>query len=87
MGKNRNARKYRAERIAKWRNANVIGRNITRLRNIRGLEMDDMAREMGVNCATLWKWENGVNIPSFYDALYVAECFGVEVDSLLKLKK
>ncbi|MBR1703134.1 MAG: helix-turn-helix transcriptional regulator [Lachnospiraceae bacterium] len=87
MGKHRKTRKFRAERIEKWRNANVIGRNITRLREKNHLTIEDMADETGMCPSLIWYWENGTHVPSTYDTLYLAEYFGVSIEKLLKLKK
>ena len=87
MGKNRNTRKYRKERIAKWRNANVLGKNIERLRMANRLTIDDMAVETGICPSLIWYWENGIHVPSTYDTLYLAEYFGVDIEELLKTKK
>lgn len=60
------------------------GRNIVRLRKAAGISVKDIQEIMGfANPQAIYKWQNGVNLPTVDNLLILASIFGVKVDDIL----
>jgi len=63
---------------------NVIGSNIKKLRNSRGMTQQNLADVVGAkNYTTITKWESGDNVPQGKDLITLSRFFNVSVDSIL----
>jgi len=58
----------------------VIGKNIKRLRKIRGYSQEQLARKLNVTQGAVSHWENGNTLPEAGQLLSLAEIFGVSLD-------
>lgn len=62
----------------------ILGENIRKLRQARGLTQQQLADIMGAsNYTTISKWESGANSPRGGDLVKLSELFNVSVDELL----
>ena len=53
-------------------------------RLVAGLTQTELAKRLGVSCASVSQWENGNNLPSVKRLQTVAETLGTSVDKLLE---
>lgn len=60
----------------------VIGANIKRLRQARGLSAYRLAFEVGTEPPHLWRWETGRRLPSAFYLLRLSYCLGCGVDHI-----
>ncbi len=56
---------------------------ITELRKEKGLSQVGLAKELGVDCSTIAKYETGDRLPDVVMLCKVADYFGVSTDYLL----
>lgn len=56
---------------------------IAELRKEKGLSQVGLAKELGVDCSTVAKYETGDRLPDIVMLCKLADCFGVSTDYLL----
>lgn len=61
----------------------MLGENIRRLRQERGLCQEELGRRIGASKQSVSNWENGNITPSIDLLLRLADFFGVSTDYLL----
>lgn len=61
----------------------MLGENIRRLRQERGLCQEDLGRRIGASKQSVSNWENGNIAPSIDLLIRLADFFGVSTDYLL----
>lgn len=61
----------------------MLGENIRRLRQERGLNQEELGRRVGASKQSVSNWENGNIVPSIDLLLRLADFFGVSTDYLL----
>lgn len=61
----------------------MLGDNIRRLRQDRGLRQEELGRRVGASKQSVSNWENGNIAPSIDLLLRLADFFGVSTDYLL----
>ena len=64
-------------------NPKKFGRNLTRLRNARGLNQAQLAKAVGVSQACISQWESGKVWPSVPKSQALARFFRISADWLL----
>lgn len=62
---------------------NVIGENIRRLREARGMKRFHLAKALSTGAINVAHWEDGEVIPSAYSLGIIADLFGVSVDEVM----
>jgi transcriptional regulator with XRE-family HTH domain len=80
------AQKSKIEATPHDRIYGLFGRNLLRLRLLKGLKMYAAADSLGVSKSTWSQWESGKRFPNGEMLLAIADCLGVEVCCLLKDK-
>ena len=63
--------------------AEVIGKNIMRLRKLAGLTQSELAQKLNYSDKSVSKWEQGNGIPDVRILMQLAELFGVTLDELV----
>jgi transcriptional regulator with XRE-family HTH domain len=58
-------------------------KNLVKLRKQRDLTQGVLAKKLGVELNTVWKWENGKITPSVESVKKIADFFNITVDELL----
>jgi transcriptional regulator with XRE-family HTH domain len=66
--------------------AALVGVNIERLREARGLSKRRFAQLLGLSAQTVGNWESGTSTPSSGNLIQLAKFFGVSISELLKLE-
>lgn len=61
----------------------MLGENIRRLRQERGLNQEELGRRVGASKQSVSNWENGNIAPSIDLLIRLADFFGVSTDYLL----
>lgn len=61
----------------------AVNANIKRIREDRGIERDELARELGISVSAIYKWEEGHASPSITRLPAVAAALSTTVDELL----
>lgn len=61
----------------------MLGENIRRLRQERGLCQEELGRKIGASKQSVSNWENGNIVPSIDLLVRLADFFGVSTDYLL----
>lgn len=61
----------------------MLGENIRRLRQERGLRQEELGHRVGASKQSVSNWENGNIVPSVDLLLRLADFFGVSTDYLL----
>lgn len=61
----------------------VIGSNLKRLREAKGLSQEELAHAIKVEHPSYNRWENGVNIPSDENSKQLAAVLGIKREDLL----
>ena len=62
----------------------ATGRNITELRKRSGYSVRDIQNVMGfTNPQAIYKWQNGVNLPTIDNLVILAAMFGVTMDDII----
>lgn len=61
----------------------MLGPNVRRLRQARGMSQEELGRRVGASKQSISNWENGNIMPSIDLLLRLADCFGVSTDLLL----
>ena len=61
-----------------------LGIRIKELRNVQGINQDELANKLFVSRQTVSNWENGKSYPDIQSVLLLSEIFDVSVDNLLK---
>ncbi|ACU61311.1 helix-turn-helix domain-containing protein [Chitinophaga pinensis] len=64
----------------------TFGDNLTYLRHLRGISVQDMADMFCVHKATFRYWERGRSSPGYETLVKLSEYFQVSVDNLLKVR-
>ena len=62
----------------------VLGRNIRRFRQMRGMRQEDLAEKCGCGSSHIGQIENARGIPSLEMVVNIANSLSVTVDQLLK---
>lgn len=57
--------------------------NIKRFRELRGWSVPQLAEQMGIDKAGIYKWEDGTTVPGGKKLTAIAEALGVSVNDLL----
>lgn len=60
----------------------TLGEKIHELRDFASMTQKDLARELGVSPANVSAWENEKSDPSWFNAVCIADLFGVSLDEL-----
>ena len=60
-----------------------FGKLLKELRNEQGLTQIRLAKAIGVSQGTIYFWENGINEPTAYYVVALADFFDVSADELL----
>lgn len=69
-------------------NMGKTGQNITRLRKQAGLSVIQLQRMFGFTTPqAIYKWQQGVNLPTVDNLVVLAEIFGVKIEDILVLSK
>ncbi len=63
--------------------AQVIGKNITRLRKLANMTQLELAEKLNYSDKSISKWEQGNGIPDVRILMQLAELFGVTLDDLV----
>lgn len=63
---------------------NNIGKNIKKLRELRGLTQEQLARELNLSFQAVSKWETGATVPDTLTLPSVASALDVTIDDLFK---
>ena len=63
--------------------AEVIGKNITRLRKLANMTQLELAEKLNYSDKSISKWEQGNGIPDVRILVQLAELFGVTLDDLV----
>lgn len=66
---------------------NIIGENIKRIRKIRALEQQEVAKAVGVNKSNICRYEKGETIPSLTVAINIARVLRCSMDELCGINK
>ncbi len=62
----------------------ATGINITRLREKKGMTVRDLQRIMGfANPQAIYKWQNGICLPTIDNLLILSAVFGVPIERIL----
>ena len=61
----------------------IFGERLKKLRNARGLTIIKLGKALGVNNATISKWENGLMKPSVDSIFEITKFFGVPAGYLI----
>ncbi|OOR09137.1 transcriptional regulator [Bacillus cereus] len=62
---------------------NIFGRNLRNLRNLQGLSLNALGKELGVTGSAISSWELGNKEPNFDMLIKVANYFKVSIDYML----
>ncbi|MGI2710116.1 helix-turn-helix domain-containing protein [Bacillus cytotoxicus] len=62
---------------------NIFGRNLRNLRNLQGLSLNTLGKELGVTGSAISSWELGNKEPNFDMLIKVANYFKVSIDYML----
>lgn len=62
----------------KWVASMIKGGRLAELREANGLSQGDIARHLGVNQSTVWRWEAGEYRPRGKHAVALRELLGVD---------
>lgn len=65
---------------------NTIGKNIRKLRKEEKLSQEKFSAELNLNRATLSQWENGNQLPSIEDLVFICNKHNIELDCMLGKK-
>ena len=64
------------------------GENIKELREDGGLTVVELQRQFGFNTPqAIYRWQNGITLPSVDNLLILANVFGVKIDDILIVKQ
>lgn len=78
-----NTHLYRRERIAKFKEANIFGRNLQRVMTRLNLSISDVAFVTGICRETLSNWLKGNCAPNYNDVLYLCDVIhGLTIEDL-----
>lgn len=61
----------------------LLGKRLRRLRDLRGESAQDLARVVGCSRATIYHYEKGRVLPSFFDLQKIADHYGVSINYFL----
>lgn len=61
----------------------ALAENIKERRTAKGMTMEELARIVGVSKMTISNYENGIKIPTIYNALQLASALDTTVESLV----
>lgn len=64
--------------------AQVIGKNITRLRKLANMTQLELAEKLNYSDKSISKWEQGNGIPDVRILMQIAQLFGVTLDDLVR---
>ena len=62
-----------------------FGKRLTKLREDKGLSLEDMAKDLNLDKTTLKMWENNKKVLTISSIIKIAKYFNVSVDYLLGL--
>ena len=65
---------------------NIFAENLRKLREKSGLSQKQLAKQMFVNPSTIANWESGRRLPDAVMVLRLANCLGVDANTLLQLE-
>ncbi len=60
-----------------------VGEKIKMLRTAKGLTLEQLAQEIGVTRQAIFKYEQGVSLPTILVAKQIAKIFNVTMDELV----
>ena len=58
--------------------------NLIMLRNMHGYSQEKIAEKIGISRQAYAKWESGATIPDIEKCSYLAQMYGITIDSLIK---
>ena len=58
----------------------TVGRRIRAARDLRGFSQRGLATRLGLDQSQLSKYERGYGMPSFFNAICIADALGVSLD-------
>ena len=61
---------------------NAFGKNLKRLRILKGLTLKDLSLKIGVKFQSVGKWEDGTTMPNGKRLTMIAEILGVSINEL-----
>jgi transcriptional regulator with XRE-family HTH domain len=64
----------------------MIGERIKMLRENKGISQNKLAAMLGLSRSSVSAWEKGLNCPTAYSLIELADIFGVSVDCILGVK-
>lgn len=64
-----------------------VGARIKQLRDAKGWQQDDLAKEIGVHLSAVSHWENGISLPDVSRLSAVADALGTTVAALIEGEK
>ena len=64
-----------------------LGSRLRELRYKADKSYKQVEKESGIYSPTLWKWENGRNIPNAYNIMLLSEYYHVSCDYIIKGKE
>ena len=67
------------------RKENSFGSKISYYRKLNGLTQADLAKEIGVSCQAISKWEQQVCCPDILALPKIARIFGISIDELFNM--
>lgn len=62
-----------------------IGRAVRRLRNLKGINQEELAIRIDMSIESVGKIESGLSIPRQKNMIKIAEVFGISYDDLILL--
>lgn len=64
----------------------ATGLQIYRLREAKGLSVNDICDAVGVSVPAVYHWQNGIRLPSIDNLVVLASIFGVTIDEIVVTK-
>lgn len=66
----------------------LTGQKIKEMRNVNGISVKELADVLGFsNCNAIYKWQNGVCLPTIDNLVVLGEVFGVNIGEIIVIRK